>query len=47
MVCRKIEKGQEQSERLARSKVWAKKKGVYIGNGRTERTETENSCKKL
>ena len=42
MVCRKMEKGQEKRERLARSKVWAEKKRVYIGNGRTE---TENNCK--
>ena len=42
MVCRKMEKGQEKRERLARSKVWSEKKRVYIGNGRTE---TENNCK--
>ena len=42
MVCRKMEKGQEKRKRLARSKVWDKKKRVYIGNGRTE---TENNCK--
>ena len=36
-----MEKGQEK-KRLARSKVWAKKKRVYIGNGRTE---TENNYK--
>lgn len=36
MVCRKIEKGQEQRERLDRSKAWAEKKRVDIGNGRTE-----------
>ena len=42
MICRKMEKGQEQRERLARSKVWADKKRVYTGNGRTE---TENNCK--
>ena len=35
-------KGQEQRERLARSKVWAEKKRVFIDNGRTE---TENDCK--
>ena len=35
-------KKQEKTERLARSKVWAEKKRVYIGN---ERTETENNCK--
>ena len=35
-------KQQEKRERLARSKVWAEKKRVYIGNGRTE---TENNCK--
>ena len=29
-------------KRLARSKVWAEKKRVYIGNGRTG---TENNCK--
>ena len=40
MVCRKMEKGQEQRERLATSKVWAEKKRIYIGNGRTE---TENN----
>ena len=37
-----MEKGQEKRERLARSKVWAEKKRVYIGNGRTG---TENNCK--
>ena len=42
MVCKKMEKGQEKRKKLARSKVWAKKKRVYIGNGRTE---TENNCK--
>ena len=41
-VCRKMEKRQEQRERLARSKVWAEKERVYAGNGRTE---TENNCK--
>ena len=35
-------KGQEQRERLARSKVWAEKKRVCIDN---RRTETENNCK--
>ena len=39
MVYRKIEKGQQQRERLARSKVWAEKKRVCIGNGTIE---TEN-----
>ena len=42
MVCRKMEKGEEKGKRLARSKVWAEKKRVYIGNGRTDR---ENNCK--
>ena len=42
MVCKKMEKGQEKRKKLARPKVWAKKKRVYIGNGRTE---TENNCK--
>ena len=43
-----MEKGQKKTERkkkrerLARSKVWAEKVRVYIGNGRTE---TENNCK--
>ena len=38
-----IEKDQQKKKKkLARSKVWAKKKRVYIGNGRTE---TENNCK--
>ena len=32
----------KKRERLARSKVWAEKERVYIGNGRTE---TENNCK--
>ena len=35
-------KKNKSKERLARSKVWAEKKRVYIGNGRTE---TENNCK--
>ena len=42
MVCRKKEKGREKRERLARSKVWAENKRVYIGNGRSE---TGNVCK--
>ena len=42
MVCRKMEKGQEQRKRLDRSKVWAEKKRIYIGNGRTE---IGNNCK--
>ena len=42
MICRKMKKGQGYQKRLARSKVWAKKKKVYIGNGRTE---TDNKCK--
>ena len=42
MVCRKIERRQEQRERVARSKVWADKERVYTGNGSTE---TENNCK--
>ena len=42
MVCRKMEKEQEERKRLARPKVCAEKKRVYIGNGRTE---TENNCK--
>ena len=42
MICRKMKKGQGNRKRLARSKVWAKKKKVYIGNGRTE---TDNKCK--
>ena len=37
-----MEKGQEKRERLARSKLWAEKKRVYIGSGRTE---TEYNCK--
>ena len=36
MVCRKMKKEQEKRERLARSKAWAEKKRVNIGNGRTE-----------
>ena len=36
MVCKKMEKGQEKRKKLARPKVWAKKKRVYIGNGRTQ-----------
>ena len=32
----------KKKKKLARSKVWAKKKRVYIGNGRPE---TENNCK--
>ena len=32
----------KDGKRLARSKVWAEKKRVYIGN---ERTGTENNCK--
>ena len=42
MVCRKMEKRQEERKRLAESTVWAEKKRVYIGN---ERTEPENNCK--
>ena len=41
MISRKMEKRQERRERLARSRVWAEKKKVYIGNGRTE---TKNNC---
>ena len=40
MICRKMERGQGNRKRLARSKAWAEKKRVYIGNGRTE---TENN----
>ena len=36
MVCREMEKGQEKIKRQARSKLWAEKKRVYIGSGRTE-----------
>ena len=39
MVYRKMEKEQQQKERLARSEVLAEKKRVCIGNGRIE---TEN-----
>ena len=35
-------KKDKKKKRLDRSKVWDKKKRVYIGNGRTE---TENNCK--
>ena len=44
MVCRKIKEKdlQDQRESLTRSKVWAEKKRVYIGN---RRAETENNCK--
>ena len=42
MVCRKLKKGQQKTKRLVRSNVWAEKKRVYIGNGRTE---TGNDCK--
>ena len=42
MVCRKMEKGQEKRKRLTRSKVWAERKRVCNGNGRTK---TENNCK--
>ena len=31
-----MEKGQEKRERLARSKLWAEKKRVYIVSGGTE-----------
>ena len=41
MVCREMEKGQEKIKRQARSKLWAEKKRVYIGSGRTE---TGNNC---
>ena len=42
MVSKKMEKDQKKRKILARSKVWAKNKRVYIGNGKTE---TENNCK--
>ena len=42
MVYRKMEKGQEEREKMTRSKIWDNKKKVYIGNGRTE---TENNCR--
>ena len=42
MVCKKMVKGQEKRESLARTKVSAEKKRVYIGHGKTE---TKNYCK--
>ena len=42
MVFRKMDKGQKQRKRPARSKVWAEKKRVHIVN---RRTETENNWK--
>ena len=34
MVCKKMEKGQDQRERLAIAIIWAEKRKVYIGNGK-------------
>ena len=36
MVCKKLEKGLEQKEKFARSKIWTEKK-VYICNGRAKK----------
>ena len=36
------EKKKKKKRKTGRSKVWAEKERVYIGNGRTE---TESNCK--
>ena len=45
MVCRKMEKGQEQREKLATSKISADKKRVYIGNEELKQKITAKASK--